>query len=87
MMRMTTKFVNDGSDVSGSVSETIRLVERSKAEKTMELSLTKRFFIPSGFHLLEKLSLSSLFDSSFSVVISDSENFTFIRALTTRFLL
>ena len=55
MMRMTTKFVKDGSDVSGSVSETIRLVERSKAGKTMELSLTKRFFIPSGFHFVGKV--------------------------------
>ena len=64
----------------------IRLVERSKVGKTIELLLSERlFFVPSGFLLLEELSVSSLFEYSYIVLISDSESYSFIRVLITRF--
>ena len=63
----------------------IRLVERSKAGKQCNCHYLNSVFVPSGFRLLEELSISSLFEYCFNVVILDSESFTFIRALIARF--
>ena len=61
-------------------SKPIRLVERSKAGQIVELSLSERFFfLPPCVRLLEELSMSSLLEYFLSLIISDSESFTFIR--------
>ena len=55
MMRMVTNFVSDSRDTSGSISETIRLVEISKAGKTIEFSLSERFFSSVGFSFIGRV--------------------------------
>ena len=55
MVRMATNFVSYGSDTSGSISETIRLVEILKAGKTIEFSLSERFFSSVGFSFIGRV--------------------------------
>ena len=65
----------------------IHLAKWSNAGNSMELSFSIRFFfVPSGVRLLEEFLVVSLLEYSFNVVMSDSESFTFMRALITRFL-
>ena len=71
---------------SDSFPKPIRLMERSNAGNTMELSFSGRSSPPpSGVRLFEELSVISSLDYSFNVLMSDSESFTFMRALITRF--
>ena len=86
MMIMATNCVSDSGDYcANTLPKPIHLVKRSNAGKTIELLFSGRFF-SSGFRLLEELSKVSLLEYSINVVLSDSESFTFIRALITRFL-
>ena len=87
MMRVATSFVSDNGDSIGFISEADTFDgEVECGEYNGIVIFWTIIFIPSGVHLLEKLSVVSLLEYCFNVVMLDSENFTFMRALITRFL-
>ena len=86
-MRMATNFVSDSGDLFKYIAETDTFGgEIECGEDNRVVIFWTFFFVPSGFRLLEELSKVSLLEYYFNVVLSDSESFTFIRALITRFL-
>ena len=87
-MVVATNFVSDVSDMSKSLSENDTFSGKIEGREDDGIIIFwTDFLVPSGFRLFEELLVSSLFEYSFSVLISDSEILTFIRALITRFLL
>ena len=87
MMRVVTNFVSGSGDSSGfiSVADTFG-GEVECGEYNGVIILWMFFWVPPGVHLLEELSMISLLEYSFNVVMSDSESFTFTRAMITRLL-
>ena len=87
MMRVAANFVSNSGESSGSISNTDTFGgEVECGEYNGIVIFWTIIFIPSGVHLLEKLSVVSLLEYCFNVVMLDSESFTFMRALITRFL-
>ena len=86
MMRVAANFVSNSGESSGSISNTDTFGgEVECGEYNGIVIFWTIIFIPSGVHLLEKLSVVSLLEYCFNVVMLDSESFTFMRAFIARF--
>ena len=86
-MRVATNFVSGSGDSSGfiSVADTFG-GEVECGEYNVVIIVWTICLVPSDVRLLEELSMVSLLEYSFNVVMSDSEIFIFMRAMITRFL-
>ena len=80
LIRMTVDFINDDVDTSGSVFQTNTFGGKIKGRANSGIVIIWTiFFLPPFVRLLEELSMSSLLEYFLSLIISDSESFTFIR--------